>query len=131
MTIFNDKFSIIKPVKLGIVGGGQLGKMLAMEAKRMNMKIVILDPNSECPASSVADNLIIGSFSDEEKIYELSKDVDIITYEIELANSKALKNLEKKGFSVYPSPGVLEIIQNKYRQKNFYKNMESIFLNLI
>ncbi len=119
MTIFNDKFSIVTPIKLGIVGGGQLGKMLAMDAKRMNMKIVILDPNSECPASSIADSLIIGSFSDEEKIYELSKDVDIITYEIELANSKALENLEKKGFLVYPSPNVLKIIQNKYRQKKF------------
>ena len=96
MTIFNDRFSIVAPINLGIVGGGQLGKMLSMEAKRMNMKVVILDPNLECPASSIADKVIVGSFSDAEKIYELSKDVDIITYEIELANSTALENLEKK-----------------------------------
>jgi len=119
VTIFNDRFSIVAPINLGIVGGGQLGKMLAMEAKRMNMKVVILDPNLECPASSIADKVIVGSFSDAEKIYELSRDVDIITYEIELANSTALENLEKKNFSIYPSPNILKIIQNKYRQKKF------------
>ncbi len=121
MTLFKDKFSIRKPVRLGIVGGGQLGKMMAVEAKRMFMKVVILDPSKDCPASSLADKLIIGDFSDEQKIYDLSKEVDIITYEIELANAAALNNLEESGFLVHPSPKTLSIIQNKYRQKKFLR----------
>ncbi len=121
MTIFKEKFSIIKPIKLGIVGGGQLGKMLALEAKRMYMSVIVLDPTSDCPASSIADKVIVGNFSDEQKIYELSKEADIITYEIELANSKALDSLAQRGFHVHPSPKTLTLIQNKYRQKKFLK----------
>ncbi len=121
MTIYKDKFSISKPVRLGIVGGGQLGKMMAFEAKRMFMKVTILDPTKDCPASSLADKLIIGDFSDEQKIYDLSREVDIITYEIELANATALNNLEESGFVVHPSPKTLSIIQNKYRQKKFLR----------
>ncbi|WP_458718859.1 5-(carboxyamino)imidazole ribonucleotide synthase [Candidatus Nitrosocosmicus sp. R] len=121
MTLFKQKFSINKPIRLGIVGGGQLGKMMAFEAKRMFMKVIILDPNKDCPASSLADKLIIGDFSDEQKIYDLSKEVDIITFEIELANATALNNLEESGFVVHPSPKTLSIIQNKYRQKKFLR----------
>ena len=121
MTLFKDKISISKPVRLGIVGGGQLGKMMAFEAKRMFMKVIILDPSKDCPASSLADKLIVGDFSDEQKIYDLSREVDIITYEIELANATALNNLEESGFLVHPSPKTLSIIQNKYRQKKFLR----------
>ncbi|GKS61609.1 N5-carboxyaminoimidazole ribonucleotide synthase [Candidatus Nitrosocosmicus sp.] len=121
MTLYDDKFSVNKPIKLGIIGGGQLGKMLAMEAKRMSMKVVILDPTLNCPASSISDKVIEGSFSDEQKIYELAKEVDLITYEIELANATALDNLERSGIQVHPSPRTLSIIQNKYRQKKFLR----------
>ena len=121
MTFYKDRFSISKPLRLGIVGGGQLGKMMAFEAKRMFMKVIVLDPSKDCPASSLADKLIIGGFSDEQKIYELSKEVDIITFEIELANATALGHLEESGFLVHPSPKTLFIIQNKYRQKTFLK----------
>ncbi len=89
-----------KPVKIGIVGGGQLGKMLALEAKRMFMVVIVLDPSADCPASHIADKVIVGNYSDEQKIYDLSKEVDLITYEIELANSKALNNLVLRGFPV-------------------------------
>ncbi len=121
MTISKEKFSIAKPIKLGIVGGGQLGKMLALEAKRMHMTVIILDPTHDCPASAIADKVIVGNFSDEQKIYDLSKEVDIITYEIELANTTALNRLVKDDFPVQPSPSTLHIIQNKYRQKKFLK----------
>jgi len=121
LTFIKDTFSISKPVRLGIVGGGQLGKMMAFEAKRMFMKVIILDPSKDCPAASLADKLIIGDFSDEHKIYDLSKEADIITYEIELANATALSNLEESGFLVHPSPKTLFIIQNKYRQKKFLR----------
>jgi 5-(carboxyamino)imidazole ribonucleotide synthase len=121
LTLFKNKISISKPVRLGIVGGGQLGKMMAFEAKRMFMKVIVLDPSKDCPASSLADKLIIGDFSDAQKIYDLSSEVDIITFEIELANATALNNLEESGFLVHPSPKTLSIIQNKYRQKKFLR----------
>jgi len=121
LTLFKNKISISKPVRLGIIGGGQLGKMMAFEAKRMFMKVIILDPSKDCPASSLADKLIIGDFSDAQKIYDLSSEVDIITFEIELANATALNNLEESGFLVHPSPKTLSIIQNKYRQKKFLR----------
>ena len=116
-----DELSIDTPIQIGIIGGGQLGKMIAQEAKRMFLKVNILDPNKNCPASTICDNLIIADFKDEEKIYELADYSDIITYEIELANSKALKKLEAQHYPIYPSPHSLHIIQNKFRQKNFFK----------
>jgi 5-(carboxyamino)imidazole ribonucleotide synthase len=121
LTAYKEKLSMTKPVKIGIVGGGQLGKMLAMEAKRMCMTVIVLDPSIDCPASTIVDRVIVGSYSDEQKIYDLSKEVDLITYEIELANSKALNNLVLNGFPVHPSPKTLNTIQNKYRQKKFLK----------
>jgi 5-(carboxyamino)imidazole ribonucleotide synthase len=123
LTIYKEILSMTKPVKIGIVGGGQLGKMLAMEAKRMFMTVIVLDPSIDCPASNIADRVIVGSYSDEQKIYDLSKEVDLITYEIELANSIALHNLVINGFTVHPSPTTLNIIQNKYRQKKFLKEI--------
>ncbi len=122
MTLFQDKLVVNKPVTIGIIGGGQLGKMLAAEAKRMAMRVIVLDPLQDCPASSIADKVIVGDFSDEQKIYELANVVDTLTYEIELANSSALSNLVKQGFPVNPTPNTLFIIQNKYRQKKFLKD---------
>lgn len=116
-----DELSIHNPIKIGIIGGGQLGKMIAQEAKRMFLSITILDPNRNCPASTICDKLIVADFKDEEKIYKLAKNSDIITYEIELGNSKALKNLESKNYPIFPSPHSLHIIQNKFRQKIFFK----------
>jgi 5-(carboxyamino)imidazole ribonucleotide synthase len=116
-----DELSIDNPFKIGIIGGGQLGKMIAQEAKRMFLSVNILDPNENCPASTICDKLIIADFKDEEKIYELAKQSDLITYEIELANSSALKKLESRHYPIYPSPHSLHIIQNKFRQKNFFK----------
>ena len=115
-----DELSISDPVKIGIIGGGQLGKMIAQAGKRMFLSINILDPNKNCPASTICDKLIIANFKDEEKIYELAKHSDLITYEIELANSSALKKLESQHYPIYPSPHSLYIIQNKFRQKNFF-----------
>lgn len=116
-----DELSIHNPIRIGIIGGGQLGKMIAQEAKRMFLGITILDPNKDCPASTVCDKLIVADFKDEKKIFELAKNCDIITYEIELGNSKALKNLETKNYPIFPSPHSLHIIQNKFRQKVFFK----------
>ena len=107
------------PIRIGIIGGGQLGKMIAQEAKRMSFEIIILDPSKDCPASCLSDELILADFKNELAIRKLAKKSDVITYEIELANSKALQSLESQRYPVYPSPETLRIIQNKFRQKSF------------
>ena len=119
MSTLLDEISLHHPLKIGIIGGGQIGKMIAQEAKRMSLKVVILDPTKNCPASTLCDKLIVADFKNEDKIRELAKYSDVITYEIELANSEALKNLESKKYPIFPSPHSLYLIQNKYRQKKF------------
>jgi 5-(carboxyamino)imidazole ribonucleotide synthase len=114
--------SLENPIALGIIGGGQLGKMIAQEAKRMSLKVIVLDPSYDCPASVVSDDIIVADFKDESAIRKLAAMSDILTYEIELANSNALKELESKNYPVYPSPETLRLVQNKYRQKSFLKN---------
>lgn len=121
MSALRDELSLHNPIKIGIIGGGQIGKMIAQEAKRMSLKVVILDPSSDCPASTLCDRLIVADFKDEDKIRDLAKSSDVITYEIELANSKALKSLELNNYPIFPSPHSLYLIQNKFRQKKFLK----------
>ena len=117
-----DELSISKPLSVGIIGGGQLGKMIALEAKRMALKICILDPSRCCPASSVSDELIVADFRDWRAIRNLASKSDVITYEIELANSKPLIELASKNRNlVHPSPDTLRIIQNKFKQKSLLK----------
>jgi len=113
--------SMENPIAIGIIGGGQLGKMIAQEAKRMSLKVVVLDPIYDCPASFVSDDVIVADFKDESAIRKLAAMSDILTYEIELANSTTLKELELENYPVYPSPETLRLIQNKYRQKSFLK----------
>jgi 5-(carboxyamino)imidazole ribonucleotide synthase len=93
--------------------------MIAQEAKRMSLKVHILDPDPECPASSIADNLLVADFRNQAAIRRLSELVDVLTYEIELANSDVLIDLSRAKKSIHPSPETLKIIQNKYRQKVF------------
>jgi len=108
-------------IRLGIIGGGQLGKMIGIEAKRMSMKLAYLDPDKNCPASSLADEMIVSDFKDAKSILELADKVDVLTYEIELANSSVLRDLESKGHTIHPASGVLNTIQNKLRQKKFLR----------
>lgn len=107
---------------IGIIGGGQLGKMISQEAKKMNFRVVILDPTKECPAAPVSDEQIVADFKDTVAIKNLAEKSDIITYEIELANTDVLKALQKNGCIVNPSPHTLSIIQNKFVQKTYLKN---------
>jgi 5-(carboxyamino)imidazole ribonucleotide synthase len=117
-----DLLSIDRPISVGIIGGGQLGKMIAQEARRMSLKIIVLDPTEGCPASGIADEQIVANFKDENAIMRLAAKCDVLTYEIELANSAALKELESKSYPVRPAPETLHTIQNKYRQKLFLRD---------
>lgn len=105
--------------RIGIVGGGQLGRMLAQSAQKLGFYVTVLDPTPNSPAGQVADNQIIGSFKDKEKILELAKVSDFITFEIESANAEALEELVSQGVPVYPSPHTLKIIKDKFAQKVF------------
>lgn len=105
---------------VGIVGGGQLGRMLTIAAHTLGFNVTVLDPTPGSPAGQVADKQIVGSFKDPEKIKELANQVDFLTFEIELAESTVLQQLQKQ-LPVNPSPETLEIIKDKLKQKEFLK----------
>lgn len=104
-------------MKIGIIGGGQLGKMMAQKAKKMGFHISILDPSQKCPAAAFADELIVGSFYDKEKITQLVTHNDVTTFDIEHIDTETLKILSNAGHKIFPSPYLLEIIQDKLLQK--------------
>jgi len=103
--------------RIGIVGGGQLGKMMILEAKRLGFYVAVLDPAADCPAHSICDLHIVADFDDPKGYVELSNHADVITYEFEHINAGALEKLEKEGHLIYPSVTALKTIQNKNSQK--------------
>jgi len=103
--------------RIGIIGGGQLGKMMILEAKRLGFYVAVLDPAPGCPAHSVSDKHIVAGFDDLDAYLELSRHCDVITYEFEHISASGLALLENDGRLVYPSVKSLKTIQNKYLQK--------------
>ncbi len=106
--------------RLGIIGGGQLGKMLINEAMRWDVPVWVLDPAGDAPCSHYAHHFVQGSLEDEEVVYAFGMNCDVITVEIEHVNTKALFRLIEKGKKVYPHPSILETIQDKIQQKELY-----------
>jgi 5-(carboxyamino)imidazole ribonucleotide synthase len=106
--------------KLGILGGGQLGKMLLYDAKRYDLHTKVMDSNKDAPCNKIADDFIVGDITDYDDVINFGNSVDVVTVEIENVNTDALEFLEKSGKKVYPSPKNLRIIQNKSDQKKFY-----------
>ncbi|WP_188049940.1 5-(carboxyamino)imidazole ribonucleotide synthase [Flavobacterium sp. GP15] len=106
--------------KLGILGGGQLGKMLLFDTRKFDIQTYILDPSDEAPCKIACDTFIKGDLMDFQTVYNFGKLVDVLTFEIELVNLEALIKLEEEGLKVYPSPKTLQLIQNKGVQKDFY-----------
>lgn len=102
---------------VGIVGGGQLGRMMIYRAKKLGMKVSVLEAESDAPAAAIADRFVSGSLYDEAAIRELGRGCDVVTYEIEHLSVDALEELEREGCPVHPSPSVLRIIQDKLIQK--------------
>ena len=107
--------------KIGILGGGQLGKMLCTAAAPMHLNTYVLEPTNDCPASVVCKNIIKGSFTDFDTVYNFGKNMDVITIEIEKVNVDALIKLQQEGKEIHPSPQALQVIQDKGLQKQFYK----------
>ena len=116
MHFFSSKF------KIGILGGGQLGKMLLFDSRRYDLHTKVMDPNNKAPCSNIADEFIVGNLNDYTDVINFGKLVDIITIEIENVNTDALEYLEKIGKKVYPPSKAIKIIQNKCEQKIFYKS---------
>ncbi len=113
-----DKDVFPYPVKrIGIIGGGQLAKMSAQAAKQMGFYLTILDPTPKCPAAYIADAQIVGDLYDSQKLMQLAKVSDVLSYDIEHIDVQILKTLEKNGHHIYPLPSTLEIIQDKLKQK--------------
>jgi 5-(carboxyamino)imidazole ribonucleotide synthase len=114
MNYFSSNF------KLGILGGGQLGKMLLAETRKFDIQTYFLDPSMDAPCQFGATHFFIGDLLDYDTVYEFGKKVDVLTIEIENVNLDALDKLEAEGLKVYPSPKTLRLIQNKGVQKDFY-----------
>src|ERR1700754_151707 len=108
-------------LKLGILGGGQLGRMLIQQAINYNVTVKVLDPDREAPCRKLCDEFVVGSLSDYETVYKFGKKVDLLTIEIEKVNVDALEQLEKEGVQVYPQSRIIRLIQDKGLQKQFFK----------
>ena len=106
--------------KLGILGGGQLGKMLLAETRKFDIQTYILDPSEEAPSRFGATAFYKGNLMDFDTVYKFGKLVNLLTIEIENVNLDALQKLEEEGLAVYPSHKTLRLIQNKGKQKDFY-----------
>ena len=110
--------------KLGIIGGGQLGKMLSLAASNWDVKTYILDPDDQCPAAPCSTQVVVGDPQNFDDVYRFGQQVDMVTYELEAINTEALKRLKKEGTPVLPEPDTLEIIQDKGLQKRFFSDHE-------
>ncbi len=106
--------------KLGILGGGQLGRMLIQEAINLNISTCVLDPDEDAPCKNICDEFIVGSLTDFETVYNFGKTLDLLTIEIEKVNIEALERLENEGITVFPQPRVIKLIQDKGLQKQFF-----------
>lgn len=107
-------------LKLGILGGGQLGRMLLQAAVDFDLHVRVLDPDPDAPCRWIAPEFVQGSFRDFDTVYAFGQGCDLITIEIESVNLEALKRLRDEGKRVFPQPEVIEIIQDKRTQKQFY-----------
>lgn len=105
---------------VGILGGGQLGRMFIQEALNFDICVHILDPDPEAPSSKIAHEFTLGSLLDFDTVYNFGKNKSVLTIEIEHVNVDALEQLEKEGVKIYPQPNVIRLIQDKGLQKEFY-----------
>jgi 5-(carboxyamino)imidazole ribonucleotide synthase len=111
----------ITSLKIGVLGGGQLGRMMIQSAINYNLDISVLDPDPNAPCAHLVQHFSVGALTDESLVYGWGKGLDLITIEIENVSVAALKRLQSEGVKVYPQPEIIELIQDKRKQKTFYK----------
>ena len=116
MNYFSSKF------KLGILGGGQLGKMLLYDTRKFDIYTCVIDASADAPSRLACDEFTVGDILDYQTVVDFGKHVDVLTFEIESVNVDALETLEKQGVKVFPSSKTLRTIQNKATQKLFYRD---------
>ena len=104
---------------IGIIGGGQLGRMLTLAALPLGYKVVVLDPGANCPAKQVGAEQIIGKLDNKAALEQLAKQADFITIEIEHLDAVVLQRIAESGVPVNPAPATIQLIQDKYAQKVF------------
>ena len=130
MTSPNDAFNYLCKMqktwygnnfRLGVLGGGQLGRMMIQEAINYNIHVHCLDPDSNAPCKYIAHSFTHGSLTDFDTVYEFGKDKHVITVEIEHVNIEALEKLQSEGIRVFPQPHILKMVQDKGVQKTFYR----------
>ncbi|HEX9253483.1 MAG TPA: 5-(carboxyamino)imidazole ribonucleotide synthase [Ignavibacteriaceae bacterium] len=115
---------VTSEIKLGIIAGGQLGKMLVLAASNWNVKSYVLDKDHHCPASSSCTFFFRGDQLNYDDVYRFGQMVDVLALELENVNKEALKKLKQEGKKIYPDPDKLEIIQDKGLQKQFYQKIK-------
>ena len=103
--------------RIGIIGGGQLGRMMVMAAQRLGCTCVVLDPTPGSPAGQVAGHQIVGDYHDPARLRELCESCTVTTFDIEDIDAETLIELEREGRRICPAPGVLAVIQDKLTQK--------------
>ena len=106
---------------MGILGGGQLGRMLVQAGTDLNVQFKVLDPSPQAPCSSLVPDFHVGALTDYDTVLAFGKDCQVLTIEIENVNTDALKELARKGVKVFPQPEVIALIQDKRLQKQFYQ----------
>ena len=111
---------VTSSLKMGVIAGGQLGKMLIQEASKWDISTYVLDPDEGCSARNVASVYVKGDFNDFDTVYAFGKLVDILTFELENVNIEALQKLKSEGLKIVPDPDILALIQDKGLQKEFY-----------
>jgi 5-(carboxyamino)imidazole ribonucleotide synthase len=111
-------------LRVGILGGGQLGRMLIQQAINYNTNIKVLDPDINAPCKNLCDTFVTGSLTDFASVYKFGKQTDLLTIEIEKVNVEALQQLEDEGVLVYPQSRIIRLIQDKGLQKEFFKQNE-------
>lgn len=107
-------------VKIGVLGGGQLGRMMIQSAIDFNLDIHVLDPDANAPCKDISTSFTNGALTDYDTVMSFGADKELLTIEIENVNTQALKDLQSQGKKVFPQPEIIELIQNKLHQKQFY-----------
>ena len=114
---------IYPPSTIGILGGGQLGRMLTQQASKMGYKVIVLDPTPNCPCAQVCNEQITAEFNDKKAALNLAGRSDILTYEFENVPAEVVRYLEDQGFSIFPYSNILEITQNRIKEKKYLNSI--------
>lgn len=112
-----------KEKTIGMIGGGQLGRMFVEAAHKEGYKVIVLDPSKDCCAGKIADELVVAQYSDIDALKKIARKVSVITYEFENVDAKVLQKIEKEGIKIHPNPRALKITQNRIREKEFVKKI--------